>query len=308
MKKHSVKILRAAAIALSLFVVMDWMIGSLMASFYHHSKHGIFYRQIYCLTESNENILILGSSRAAHHYVPSILEDSLGMSCYNAGSDGMCIYYHYAILSSYLASGRIPKLVIYDVNDFELCESNGATFTLDAALDRLAPHYGEYKEIDSLFSLNGWKEGLKLKLRTYRYNSKMVQLIKCNLLPTVEDNGYEAVYGILPDSLQMCDIPYFTTQKKEDGKMRYFVEMIKKLKANKIPVILVYSPIYEKGHWNNIDDIRQIAKQYDIVVLDYTNNSSLMKPELFKDVMHLNNEGAYRFTRLIISDLKYKIF
>ena len=38
--------------------------------------------------------------RAAHYYVPQIFEDSLGLSCYNAGSDGMCIYYHYGILAS----------------------------------------------------------------------------------------------------------------------------------------------------------------------------------------------------------------
>lgn len=51
-------------------------------------------------------------------------------------------------------------------------------FLLDAAIDRFAPHYGEFAEIDSLFALNGWKEKVKLLSKAYRYNSKFVQTIK----------------------------------------------------------------------------------------------------------------------------------
>ena len=52
--------------------------------------------------------------------------------------------------------------------------SKGATFSLDAAVDRLLLNYGEYGVIDSLIKLKGWKEEVKLCSKTYRYNSKMV--------------------------------------------------------------------------------------------------------------------------------------
>ena len=82
-------------------------------------------------------------------------------------------------------------MVIYEVMNLDAEVSSGATFSLDAALDRLAPHYGEFKAVDSLFALNGWKEKMKMLSKTYRYNSKLVQTIKCNYLPEKEDRGYE---------------------------------------------------------------------------------------------------------------------
>ena len=86
--------------AILLIVAMDLCLGGVSAWLYHRSKYGIFHRQQYILNESKDDIIILGSSRVSHHYIPSILTDSLGMSCYNAGSEGMCIYYHYAMLAA----------------------------------------------------------------------------------------------------------------------------------------------------------------------------------------------------------------
>ena len=301
--KPSIKIIYTVVFSITLFVLVDFVMGSVMASFYSHSKYGIFRRQIYCLSESNEDILVLGSSRAAHHYVPSIFEDSLNMSCYNAGSDGMCIYYHYAVLSSYIASGRTPKLVIYDINDFDLQISNEATFTLDAALDRLAPHYGEYVEIDSLFALKGWNERFKMNIHSYRYNSKLVQLIKCNFIPSKEDNGYEAVYGSLPDSSELHDI-CFSEGILEEGKVEYFNKMLQKLRQYNVPIVLVYSPIYEKGRSSRIDKICSIAKIYNVPILDFSNQQELMYPSFFRDEMHLNDSGAHYFTSLLQSRIK----
>lgn len=302
--KTTNKIWRTIAIVLVLFVCGDLALGSCMAYFYRKSKYGIFRRQNYSLTESKEEILILGSSRAAHHYIPAIFKDSLGMTCFNAGSDGMCIYYHYVVLSSYLASGRIPKLVIYDVNDFDLAQSDGVTFTLDAALDRLAPHYGEYDSIDSLFSLNGWKERVKMMSHTYRYNSKMVQLIKCNLLPSLEDNGYEAVFGELAKGTELKDVSDTLVFDIERGKKNYFIKMLSDLKAYTVPVLLVYSPIYQKRNSDRMNEIVAIANNYGVKVLDYSNMRQLMNPALFRDDMHLNDDGAHQFTELLIKDIK----
>lgn len=79
--------------------------------------------------------------------------------------------------------------------------SEGATFTLDAAVDRLLPNYGEYEQIDSLIELKGWKEKVKLLSKTYRYNFKLVQLIKCNFIGVTEDRGYEPLFGVMDDKL-----------------------------------------------------------------------------------------------------------
>jgi hypothetical protein len=56
-----------------LLFTIDWAVGTWSECMYYKSKYGIFHRQIYCLTESQDEIMILGSSRAAHHYIPQIL-------------------------------------------------------------------------------------------------------------------------------------------------------------------------------------------------------------------------------------------
>lgn len=301
--KYPIKIVFTTIVVVVVFVLMDSVLGSVMTFFYSRSKYGIFGRQIYCLSESNEDIIVLGSSRAAHHYVPSIFKDSLNISCYNAGSDGMCIYYHYAVLSSYIASGRTPKLLIYDLNDFDLLKSEGTSFTLEAALDRLAPHYGEYAEIDSLFALKGWKQRLKMNVHSYRYNSKLVQLIKSNFIPSNEDNGYEAIYGSLPDSDEL-HAACVSENILEEEKVEVFHKMLQKLRQYNVPIVLVYSPIYEKAHSSIIDKFRSIAKIYGVPLLDFSNHRELMYPSFFRDATHLNDSGAHCFTRILQSHIR----
>ena len=213
-----------------LLIAADWAVGTWSEKMYHKSQYGIFHRQIYCLTESQDELMILGSSRAAHHYVPQIFGDSLGMSCYNAGSDGMCIYYHYGILASRIQRGCPPKMVILEVIGTDAEVSQSATFSLDAALDRYAPHYGEFAEIDSMFAINGWKEKVKLLSKTYKYNSKLVLTIKCNYIPWPEDRGYEALNGVMKisEGEQAADVlaPSSVEPNIEERKLVYLQKFI----------------------------------------------------------------------------------
>ncbi len=265
---------------LLLLVLMDICVGGINSWLYHRSKYGIFHRQLYRLNESKYDIIILGSSRASHHYVSSIFADSLNMSCYNAGSEGMCIYYHYAMLAAMIERGHRPQIVIYDVMDLDAMDHPGPTFTLDAALDRLAPHYGEYESIDSLFNLKDWKEKLKLQSLTYRYNSKLVQSIKCNFMPLPEDNGYEKVVGKLPDNMDFTKEEYNDCEL-DPQKLRYMQKMVNLAKSHQIMIYFVFSPSFKDDPSKAYDAAKEIAYRNQIEVIDCYNESSLMKRELF---------------------------
>lgn len=291
---------------LLLVVLMDICVGGVSSWLYHRSKYGIFHRQIYVLNESRDDIIILGSSRASHHYMPSIITDSLRMSCYNAGSEGMCIYYHYAMLASMIERGHYPKLVIYDVVDLDVKDYPGPTFTLDAAIDRLAPHYGEFDCIDGLFALKGIKEEIKLMSLSYRYNSKLVQTIKCNFLPMPEDNGYEKVEGTLPDDIVFKEYDY-DNSSLDTLKIAYVRKMVELAKQHNIQIIFVLSPRYELNPSNALDALKDIALQYDIAYYDFYNEPSLMKKEYFRDVKHLNDKGAYQWSSFLSHYLKNTI-
>lgn len=293
-------------VVLLLLVLMDFCVGGVSSWLYHRSKYGIFNRQLYVLNESGDDIIILGSSRASHHYVSSIFADSLNMSCYNAGSEGMCIYYHYAMLAAMIERGHCPQVVIYDVMDLDAMEHPGPTFTLDAALDRLAPHYGEYENIDSLFNLKDWKEKLKLQSLTYRYNSKLVQSIKCNFMPLPEDNGYEKVVGVLPNNMDFTKEEYNDCEL-DSLKLLYMQKMVDLAKGHQIKLFFVFSPCFKDNPSKAYDAAKEIAYRNQIEVIDCYNEPTLMKRELFRDLMHLNDDGARVWSSHLAHILKSKI-
>jgi hypothetical protein len=283
---------------LMLTFAVDRILGGLMEHAYKHSKYGIFHRQEYCLHKSRDEIVILGSSRAAHHYIPQILTDSLNLSCFNCGSDGQCVYYSYGILSSYIHRGAAPKVVIYEVMPLDIEKYQGSSFNLDAAIDRFLPVYGEFPVIDSLVALNGWKEKIKILSDTYRYNSDAVQLIKCNFLPEREDRGYEAIYGQL-------DVKLFEFDKKQEIRQDASIDkqkedclrkLIHLCKVNNIKMIMCYSPYYNTPSGKSIALIKEIAEESDIQFWDYSRDVKFNRPEFFYDIMHLNDIGAKCFS------------
>lgn len=305
--KNVYKVFIGCFAACILLVVADWGLGSWSEKMYHKSKYGIYHRQLYCLESSNDEILIMGSSRAAHHYVPQIIEDSLGMSCYNAGSDGQCIYYHYTLLASMLERGAKPKIVIYEVLNLDINKSQGATFTLDAALDRLAPHYGEYKAVNDLFEQKDWKEKMKLCSKTYRYNSKLVQTIKCNYMPETEDRGYEALNGKFNFALATNDkakIVKSNENRLDELKLKYIKMFIELCIQHDIKLVMMYSPYYYESSDDAIIQVKEIAVANNVPFFDYCSNRKYQVLELFYDVMHLNDNGARLYTNEIVKYLK----
>ena len=308
MKNEIRKVLAGISVAIVALVIVDWCVGTWNERMYYKAQYGILHRQTYCLKSSEDKVLILGSSRAAHHYVPQIIEDSLGISCYNVGSDGMCIYYHYAVLASYIHRGAIPKVVILEVMPSDVSVSGGDVFSLEAAMDRLAPHYGEVPAIDSLFLLKGWKERLKLCSKTYRYNSKLVQAIKCNYIPWPEDRGYEALNGVLDSVLFEKEAHKRARQHSyeiEPMKIEYLKKTITLCKQNGIELFMAWSPYYKyREDVERVNMIRDLALQQGVQFLDYHDDPQFQYARYFQDAGHLNDTGAKRYTEKVVSKLK----
>jgi hypothetical protein len=219
----------------------------------------------------------------------------------------MCIYYQYAILLSYINRNAKPKMVICEVMPEDVEQTNGPTFNLEAALDRLAPHYGEIPAIDSLFRLNGWKEIIKLKSKSYRYNSKLVQTIKCNYIPSYEDNGYEALTGELPierNDTTSVEIP--RPANIDSLKLSYVSKLINLCNANDIYLVFCYSPLYYKSESVGIRTIKELADKSSIPFIDYSQSHQFRSNKLYQDAMHLNNIGAQYYTSAIAHDIKKK--
>lgn len=297
------KTLLAVTLTIATIITLDYGVGSICEYAYKQSKYGIFHRQNYCIKNCEDEVLILGSSRAAHHYVPSLLTDSLGLSCYNAGSDGMCIYYHFVLLETMIKNGNCPKIVVYEILSSDIERAKGATFNLESAIDRLAPYYGESAGLDSLIELKSGFERLKFRCKTYRYNSKLVQLIKCNYIPFPEDRGYEAVFGELPKDARLEEIQEDGLEIDED-KLRYIHKLIDLSRQYKFKLIFAQSPYYRKGHTQGEKAIIKVFEQENIPFIDMLNDPGILQSTYFRDNGHLNDEGAHAFTERFIVALQ----
>jgi hypothetical protein len=91
---------RFAVSIIILFLILlafDRVGGAILRHYYFSQTSGSWYRTTYSIDSTRADILVFGSSRANHHYVPEVFEDSLNMSFYNTGQDGNLILNNYAI-------------------------------------------------------------------------------------------------------------------------------------------------------------------------------------------------------------------
>ena len=98
MKKYLLKIALFFALMAVIDVACGWIFGILRSK----ARGGQTHKNEYISNVCEDDILILGSSKADHHYVPSVFEDSLGLTCYNAGEMGCGIipaYVRYKMVS-----------------------------------------------------------------------------------------------------------------------------------------------------------------------------------------------------------------
>ena len=68
----------------------------------------------FTVEKMDADVVVIGSSKASHHYVPQMLEDSLGMTAYNCGQDGCFFLYQNCIINMIL-DRYMPKTIIWDI-------------------------------------------------------------------------------------------------------------------------------------------------------------------------------------------------
>ncbi len=143
-------------IILSIIVLIDFVSGRILRYFYFHETSGLHYRTTYSMDSTRAQILIIGSSRANHHYVPSVFEDSLHKTFYNAGRDGNGTFYQLALLKTILKR-YTPEIIVFDYSSVFV----KGTEEYDQ-MASLLPYYRTHTEIRSLVEMRSPFEKIKL--------------------------------------------------------------------------------------------------------------------------------------------------
>lgn len=298
MKKFLIKLMWF----LTILTVVDRLVGTTFSSLLANAKGGNNARNNYINDSTTHDVLIFGSSRAFHHYNPTIITDSTGLSCYNCGQDGNGIILNYGRLSM-IKKRYSPKVILYDVTTgFDLLTEKDNTKYL-AWLKAYYDRDGVKEIFDSINKNERWK----MLSNMYRYNSKCINIITDAVHPmkSVGINGYRPLPG---------DMDTMKVTKKEihdlydfDSLKMYFLDKF----INDIPntrIVFLVSPSFNGLDIKQLIPIKQICRQRGIELIDMSNNPKyLYNPYYFKDGDHLNSRGADEFTKDIISYLSHSL-
>jgi hypothetical protein len=283
---------------------LDFAIGSVLHRLYYSQTSGLFAETTYIVDHMQAPVVIVGSSRALHHYVPSVMSGPLGLSCYNAGRDGQSVLFSAAMLEQMFARYR-PKVVILDLNVRDL-EHDAKAYD---RLSELLPYVREHESIRRYVDLRGPFERVKLLSRTYPFNSMILSIVQHNVvrsLGTKRDSGYIALRDDLakrPGEVNpMQDLPATPIDPvKRDALLR--VVALAKSAGTRLQVIV--SPLYSGDRatqWRAA--MARLLATAGVSVWDYTDDPEFRSdPHLFSDEVHLNHTGAVRFSALVAARL-----
>lgn len=280
-----------------LVAVTDCLFGHIGDYLRDHTKGG-FSGNIHHICENcNEDLIMMGSSRMRHHYVPQVFQDSLGLSCYNAGIDGNGIIMAYGFLEM-IVQRYSPKLIIYDVSSFDMYLDDNSKY-----LGPIRPYY-QKERIREIFVDVDAAEKWKMRSGMYRYNSKILGLLGDNILPMQSfDNGYWPFNKVMDyDPV----LPEGAVPVVDSLKLSYVSKFIRTVKDNSIPLIFVASPTWfgaETASYN--DPVKRICNEEGVVFLDHFYDEYLCcRKEYWSDATHLNDSGARFFSRMLVQDIK----
>lgn len=299
MKKYIVRIIQFFAIVALVDFVVGWA-GDYLQT---HAKGGGTKAINDLVKKDQHDILILGSSRARHHYDTPFLSDTLNLDVYNAGYDGNGVILAYGILQMVLERYE-PKLVVFDVEpSFDIYEY-AADNNHIRYLNNLKPYYNR-SGIPEIFKDVSTEEWYKVQSGMIRNNTEIISRVVDNTINRGRTPcGYSPLKGVMTEE-SVSD--HKDSGELDSFKLKYIQKLITLCKENNIPLIMVASPKYGAENSIALNPAMDLAKQNNVVFLDYYAAPLFMSHmEWFNEPMHLNGVGAKNFSIYISDFIKKK--
>lgn len=293
MKKYLIKI----EVFFAIVALVDFAFGKVCDYLRDHTNGGFSGNVHYICEESNEDIIMMGSSRMKHHYVPQVFEDSLGMTCYNAGIDGNGIIMSYGFLEMILQR-YTPKMIIYDVSRFDMYKDDNTKY-----LGNLRAYYDKHG-IPAIFNDVDASERWKMLSGLYRYNSSLLGLVGDNFHPVqLFDKGYwrgNKEMNYEPEK------PRIEDNEVDSLKMLYIEKYIDLATHHNIELVFCFSPTYFGELMNNSNNpVKSICEKRNVPFFDYHYETVLCGDRSYwSDATHLNHSGAKYYSSVLAGVIK----
>lgn len=279
----------------------DRLVGYISDYLIEHAISGETQKNEYICDRTNESILIMGSSRARHHYDPRIIEDSLGLSCYNCGYDGCGSITAYGLLNI-LSRRYCPQIIVYEITPgFDYLQSDKDNTKYLGPLKNFYDREG----IDSIFMTVSPTERWKMCSYMYRINTKALQMIGENIM-----NRNETIKGFYATEKSMSYEPNVKGENEirheyDDVKIKYLKKIISLCKKHGIKLVFSVSPWYKGKVWEEWAYAEELAKVNNIPFISHYSDTLIYRnKEYFYSQCHMNMKGAQTFTKVFAGELK----
>jgi hypothetical protein len=304
---------KAAKFSLCL-LILDLGAGEAHRYLFFRQETGKFFRINYTMDLVTEDLVVFGSSHAAAHYVPDVLEQELGLSSYNAGVAGQQILVHQA-LQEIMLERLSPRMIILDIDTFALFHNQ---FQYDRLSDLYPFYYKHPKILGRILDLKSKFIRLFLNSKLFQYNSTIVHVIRYWLAPQKDNKGYRPNFAKLatpPESAKLCmesTAPATRRNRPLDknlvGALEEFI--MNSLKKD-IRLVLVISPNLEHVDLSDNESVirtKSLTEEYGVKMLNFANAPEFLgNYEFFANSGHLNDRGARVFSKMVADSIKQKI-
>ena len=296
--------LQKIALFFVIVTVMDVVFGWACGWLQENAKGGRIKGVHQTAKEQVADIVVMGSSRAHHHYASSVISEMTGMSTHNAGVDGSGIVL-VSGLYDLMVERYSPRVIIYDIEpafDIYVYAEDGNNTRY---IGWLRPYY-MHPEVKEIICRVDPSERVKNFSAMFRYNGKIADLLKDQFV--VGDftfDGYAPLQGEMktdPDVKKFEEVPILDTLKLH--MMEDFIAM---LCASDTRLIMTASPKFGAVSSDVFAPVMALCKQYGVEFWDYYAAEEFQKMEYFKESMHMNDKGARMFSECIAKRINDKL-
>lgn len=308
--KHQLYLL-AGSLFLFLIVVftLDVLIGCVMRNEFDSQPitDDKFSLSRYFHDKATGDMIILGNSRALHHYDVKMIEDSIKEvgKVRNIAANHVGAIYDDCMLSQ-IVKRKVPKVVFFEYLEHYIDGSVNETGGIDGLKDyyysdsrvRVAlkklDKYSPIKELSSIYRLTGLEGWNIVELLDYRVRG---------IQPTIyESKGYIPIEG------KPIHHPQFSHKKYispiiDPLELEYITHIFELSKEYNFKLYVVVSPTTLLTYPSNSITLKEICAKHGIPIIDNSYLPSIT-PDMFYDATHLTEEGAQKYTAYFISQIK----
>ncbi|HPI53456.1 MAG TPA: hypothetical protein PLU10_02120 [Chitinophagaceae bacterium] len=306
--RQMIHILKNIVILIFVIVVIDISFGFFFKRFlFDKTISGESGGSLNFLLNKKQDVdyLVFGTSRAKHHIDPSLLTNLKGNG-YNAGINGVGgIIYNTVLLDLCIQRNVKPNEILLQLDVINFCETPK---NYNSSLIFLYPYFNESKILRDYIQRDGYKESFLAHSNLYRFNGKVLNVlfnyVKRN--GVADNNGFVPLVETMDTSGQNEIKTDYAPLDFESINFKALTDFYKLCKENNIKLYFVFTPSCKNCMFSPQRDMEfstyvttNMPEVSMINLSDLKTCIELAGFENWKDMTHLNQEGAAKFSRIL---------